>query len=156
MFTSIITALGGQFITGFFDDALKAFVAYNNRQISKDDCIKQVQIAMISAARDIEVAYADALAKTYASFMDALKSSKVLQRGWAVVLYVELFVLFWSQWAVPMLFSYGLLPGGWHAGTTAEWSYLLLIGLVGLGPVVLKAGPGAGNVTERLKGLVGK
>jgi hypothetical protein len=88
--------------------------------------------------------------------MDAMKTSKVIQYGWATALYSQLFVLFWSQWVVPMMFAYGLLGIGWRAGTSAEWAYLIVIGLLGMAPVVLRSGPGAGNITDRLKAMVSK
>ncbi len=55
-----------------------------------------------------------------------------------------------------MLFAYGLLGAhGWHAGTSAEWAYLIVVALLGMGPVVLRSGPGpgSGDYIDKLKGL---
>jgi len=156
MFSAIISSLGGVFINKFIDGALQAFTAYQNKQISMEELRTKLLSLMVGAAKDIEVSHADALTKTYASFMDAMKTSKVIQYGWATALYSQLFVLFWSQWMVPMLFAYGLLGIGWRAGTSAEWAYLIVIGLLGMAPVVLRSGPGAGNLTDRLKAMVSK
>lgn len=156
MFSAIISSLGGVFIEKIIGGALEAFKAYENKQISMEELRTKLLGIMVGAARDIEVAHADALAKTYASFMDAMKTSKVMQYGWATALYSQIFVLVWSQWAVPLLFAYGLLGIGWRAGTSAEWAYLLIAGLLGMGPVVLRSGPGAGNITDRLKSMISK
>jgi len=156
MFSAIISSLGGVFLDKFFSSALDAFKAYENKQISMEELRTKLLGLMLSAAKDIEVAHADALAKTYASFMDAMKTSKVIQYGWATALYSQIFVLFWSQWVVPMLFAYGLLGVGWRAGTSAEWAYLIVVGLLGMGPVVLRSGPGAGDIAGKLKAAIGK
>lgn len=156
MFTAIITSLGGAFINKFIDGALTAFTAYQNKQISMEELKTKLLSLMVTAARDIEVSHSETLAKTYASFMDAMKTSKVIQYGWATALYSQLFVLFWSQWMVPMLFAYGLLGIGWRAGTSAEWAYLIVIGLLGMAPVVLRSGPGAGSIADKLKAAVSK
>jgi hypothetical protein len=155
MFAAIISSLGGAFINKFFDNALQAFTAYQNKQISVEELKDKLLGLMINAARDIEVSHADTLAKTYASFMDALKVSPLLQRMWAWTVGTQLFVLFWSQFFVPLLFAYSILPN-WKAGTTGEWAYLLLGACLGMGPLVLRSGPGAGSIAEKLKATISK
>jgi hypothetical protein len=156
MLSAIFSSLGGAIIDKFFGNALKAFEMYNNKQISMEELRTQLLIHLGDAFKAVEVSHSETLAKTYASFMDAMSKSKVIQYGWATALYSQLFVLFWSQWVVPMLFAYGLLGVGWKAGTSAEWAYLIVVGLLGMAPVVLRAGPGAGNITDRLKAMVAK
>lgn len=155
MFSAIITSLGGAFINKFIDGALTAFTAYQNKQISIEELKDRLLGLMVNAARDIEVSHSETLAKTYASFMDALKTSKLLQIMWAWAVGTQIFILFWSQFFVPLLFAYGFLPN-WKAGTTADWAYLLLVACLGMGPVVLRNGPGAGSIADKLKGLVSK
>lgn len=155
MFSAIITSLGGAFINKFIDGALTAFTAYQNKQISIEELKDRLLGLMVNAARDIEVSHADALAKTYASFMDTLKTSKLMQIMWSWTVGTQIFVLFWSQFFVPLLFAYGILPS-WKAGTTGEWAYLLLVACLGMGPVVLRSGPGAGSMADKLKAAVGK
>ncbi len=156
MLSTIIASLGGAIVDKFFGAARDIFHDYASQKISEAECRTKLLSALADAAKDVEVAHAEALAKTYASFMEAMGKSKVIQYGWATALYSQLFVLFWSQWMVPMLFAYGLLGVGWKAGTSAEWAYLIVVGLLGMAPVVLRSGPGAGNITDRLKSLASK
>jgi hypothetical protein len=154
MFSAIISSLGGVFINKFIDGALAAFTAYQNKQISVEQLKDQLYGLMVNAARDVEISHADTLAKTYASFMDAMKTNKLLQVMWAFTVGTQLFVLVWSQFFVPLLFAYAILPN-WKAGTTGEWAYLLLGACLGLGPLVLRNGPGAMS-TDKIKAMITK
>lgn len=155
MLSTIFATIGMPIINGILDKALEAFRAYENKQISIEQLKDQLYATMLDTIKAVEVAHADALAKTYANFMDAIKTSKLMQRTWATVVLSQLFVLVWSQFAVPLLFAFGMLPS-WKAGTSAEWAYLLVGACLGMGPMVLRSGPGAGSLPERLKAVVGK
>jgi hypothetical protein len=155
MLTAIFSSVGGSIVNAFLGKAMEAFTAYNNKQISMEELRSRVSIAMLDAFKEVEKSHAEALAKTYASFMDALKVSPLLQRMWAWTVGTQLFILFWSQFFVPLLFAYGILPN-WKAGTTGEWAYLLLGACLGMGPLVLRNGPGAGSITDKLKAMVSK
>jgi hypothetical protein len=149
----IVSALGGKLIDGFFTSALQAFTAYQNKQISVEQLKDQLLQALVQAARDVEVSANETIAKTYASFMGTLEKSRTLQVAWCVTLYSQVFVLFWSQFFVPLMFAYGFIPN-WKAGTTAEWAYLLLAFMIGGGPLILQKGPGASTIADRLKSLI--
>jgi hypothetical protein len=153
MLSTIISQLGLSIINGFLDKALAAFTAYQNKQISIEQFKTQLYEALLASVKEVEIAHADALAKTYASFMDTMKTSKLMQWVWAIVTLSQTFVLVWSQFAVPLLFAYGLLPN-WKAGTSAEWAYLLVGACLGMGPIVLRSGPGAGSLLERMKAVL--
>jgi hypothetical protein len=155
MLTAIFSSVGGSIVNAFLGKAMEAFTAYNNKQISMEELRSRVSIAMLDAFKEVEKSHAEALAKTYASFMDALKVSPLLQRMWAWTVGTQLFILFWSQFFVPLFFAYGVLPN-WKAGTTGDWAYLLLGACLGMGPLVLRNGPGAGSVTDKLKAMVSK
>lgn len=155
MLAALFSTIGMPLINGILDKALDAFKAYENKTISMEQLKDQLYAAMVSAIKDIEVAHAEALAKTYASFMDTMKQSVLMQRIWASVVISQLFVLLWAQLAVPLLFAFSILPN-WKAGTTAEWAYLLVGACLGMGPMVLRSGPGAGDLAGRLKAMVGK
>jgi hypothetical protein len=155
MLSSIFSAFGMNIVDAILGKALDAFKAYENKQISVEQLREQLYAAMLSSVQQIEVAHADDLAKTYMAFVGAMKDSVIMQRVWAAAVISQLFVLVWSQWVVPLLFAFGLLPN-WKAGTSAEWAYLLVGALLGMGPIVLRAGPGAGNLTDRLKSMVSK
>ncbi|WP_166304349.1 hypothetical protein [Bradyrhizobium sp. 2S1] len=143
-------------INGMLDKFLAAFQAYENKTISIEQLKTQLYEAMVAAARDVEVAHADALAKTYASFMRAVEKSKLMQVVWAVVTLSQLCVLLWHQVGIPGIVALGLIARYPSSGTTVEWSYLLLGACVGMGPMVLRAGSDAGTITDRLKSMVGK
>jgi hypothetical protein len=157
MLSAIFSSVGMSLINGFLDKALAAFTAYQNKQISVEQLKDQLYAAMVAAAKDVEIAHADTLAKTYATFWTAANADKsnLMKIMWAAALGSQIFVLFWSQWCVPLLFAYGFLPN-WKAGTTAEWSYLLIGALLGLGPMVLRSGPSAATITDKLKAMIGK
>lgn len=42
------------------------------------------------------------------------------------------------------------------SGSTADWAYLLVAACLGMAPVVLRSGPGAGGIADKLKAMVGK
>jgi hypothetical protein len=155
MLSAIFSTIGMPLINGILDKLLAAFTAYQNKQISIEQLKDQLYGLMLGAIKDIEVSHSETLAKTYASFMDAMKTSILLQRVWAIVVLSQVFVLVWSQWAVPLLFAFGYLPN-WKAGTTAEWSYLLIGACLGMGPMILRSGPGAGSFLERMRAALPK
>jgi hypothetical protein len=154
MLTTILSAIGLPFISKFFDSAVDIFKAYENKQISKEQAIDQLLGVITNAARDIEVKHAEVLAQTYATFMEAASKSILLQYAWCAAVYSQIFVLVWAQFFVPLLFAYKILPN-WNAGTTADWAYLLVGSLLGLGPMVLRSGPAQGNIAATLRGVLG-
>ena len=160
MLSAIFSSLGGAVIDKFFGNALKAFEMFNNKQISMEELKQRLNAALVSAVRDVEVAHAEALAKTYASFMGALEKSKLMQVVWASVTISQLLVLLWHQIGIPffVMLMRQTVPNWTYpgSGSTVEWAYLLLGACIGAGPLVLRGGPGAGNLTDRLKSLVGK
>lgn len=160
MLSAILSSLGGALIDKFLGNALKAFELYNNKQISMEELKTRLQLALVDAAKEVEVAHADAMAKMFASFMGAVEKNPFMQWVWGCVTLSQLIVLLWAQLGVPFftMLMRQTVPG-WNypsAGTTTDWAYLLLAGCIGLGVTTLRSGPGAGNLTDRLKGLVGK
>lgn len=159
MLSSIVGMLAGPLVDKLIAPFTHIFDAYMNKQITEAQLREQLQAILIGAFKDIEVAYADVLAKTYQTFWTAASEDKtnIMKIMWAAATGSQIFVLFWSQWVAPFLYAYGWMDKGWHAGTTGEWSYLLLGALLGLGPMVLKSGPAAsGAIVDNLKRLVGK
>jgi hypothetical protein len=160
MLSAIFASLGGAFVDHFFDAALKAFTAYQNKQISMEELKTQLQVALVDAAKEVEVAHAQALANMYASFMGAVEKNPFMQWVWGCVTISQLLVLLWAQIGIPFftMLMRQTVPDWKYpsAGTTTDWAYLLLAGCIGLGVTTLRNGPGAGNLTDRLKSLVGK
>lgn len=160
MLSAIFSSLGGAIIDKFLDKGLKAFELYNNKQISIEELRTRLLSALNTSVRDVEVSHSETLAKTYASFMETMSKNPIVQRVWAAVVISQLLVLLWHQMGIPfftMLMRQTVpewrYPG---SGTTVEWAYLLLAACLGMSPLVLRNGPGAGNLTDRFKSLIGK
>ena len=154
MFSAILSSVGGVFFDKLFGNLRGAFESYLNKEISIEELRSRMVIEAVKAAKESEVSHSETLAKTYATFMDALKVTPILQRMWAWTVGTQLFVIVWAQFFVPLLFAYSLLPN-WQAGTTAEWAYFLLGGCLGFGPIILRNGPGATS-PDKMKALIGK
>ncbi|KPG01780.1 hypothetical protein IP86_02925 [Rhodopseudomonas sp. AAP120] len=138
---SLVTALAPLLIGKLAD----AFTAYNNKQISAAELNAKVQQALMECFAEVMKSQSDALAKTFATFGQVLINSKLVRIVWAIVVLSQLCVLLWLQVGISALvYTFG---GTWpSAGATGDWAYLLIAGLLGLGPVVLNGGPGKVNL----------
>ena len=161
MLTAIFSQFGMGIVNGILDKALEAFKAHEQKQITKEQLATQLYGLMLEAVKAIEVAHAEAVAKMYTAFIGAMQASALMQRVWAAATLSQLFVLIWHQFFIPLIVlivrEYG--DANWRypsSGTTVEWAYLLLAGLLGLGVMGLRAGPGVGSLTDRLKAMIGK
>lgn len=146
-----------------FDNAASIFQKYLTKSITREEAMAQLKAAITNAIAEIEQSHADALAKTFDSFMQAVSKSRFMQIIWGAVALSQLFIILWHQWGIPYLtmlcwkgtVSFGNATCEYpSSGDTAYWAYLLLAGCIGLGPVVLRAGPGAGNLVGKLKALI--
>jgi len=138
---SLITALAPLLIGKLSD----AFVAYEKKQISMAELEAKVREALMQCFSDVMKSQFDALAKTFATFGDVMKNSRMVRVVWSIVVLSQLFVLLMAQVGVPAVVY--LFGGNWpSAGATIDWAYLLVAGLCGLGPVVLNRGPGKVDV----------
>lgn len=154
MLTGIISAIGGAFIDKFFGAAKDIFHDYTQGKISEAECRTRLLSALLDAAKAVEVSHSETLAKTYATFMDAMKTSKLMQIMWACTVGTQLFVLVWHQLAIPFIaFAFSVRYPS--SGETVNWAYLLLGACLGMGPLVLRNGPGAMN-TDKMKALISK
>jgi len=162
MLTAIAGALGGtaikQLVGGIINRAGGAFEAYMKREITREELAAKVQEALLATFAEVEKAHTDALAKTYESFQATVRASPEIAMMFKVVIYSQTFVLVWHQWFIPFYLHFIAADGTRYpsSGTTAEWAYLLIGGLCGAAPMLLRAGPGAGSLTERLKRLIGQ
>lgn len=154
MLSAILSSVGGAFFDKLFGNMRGAFEAYLNKQISLEELRAKMVVEALKTAKDIEVAHADALAKTYASFMDAAKTSPLMQRMWAWTVGTQLFVLVWHQLGIPALVFFFAVRYP-SSGSTVEWAYLLLGACLGLGPLVLRSGPGTVS-PDKIKALITK
>lgn len=131
-----------------------AFSAYEKKQITLAELQAHVSQALMECFAEVMKSQSDALAKTFATFGDVMKNSKLVRIVWATVVLSQLCVLLFLQVGISaVVYCFG---GAWpSAGATGDWAYLLIAGLCGLGPVVLNGGPGKVNV-DSLKATVGK
>jgi hypothetical protein len=119
-----------QLLNALLDHGTDAYKQYVQGQISKDQLLAHWREIMLNTIGDVEKTHSEALAKTFASFMGALAQSRFMQAVWAIVVLVELGVLASQQ--------IGLI----ETRPSIEWAYVLIGGLCGLGPLVLRHGPG--------------
>jgi hypothetical protein len=142
MLMTVVTTLAPLLIGKLAD----AFAAYQNKQITLAELNAKVTEALIEGFAEVHKAQASALAQTFASFMDAAKSSRLMRGVWAAVTLSQLAVLLWHQvGASAFVRAFG---GEWpSSGATADWAYLIVVACLGLGPVVLNRGPGKVDVS---------
>jgi hypothetical protein len=146
---SVIGALTGNLL----DKVEGIFDSYFKKEISKEELRTKLSEALLKSATEIEVSHSETLAKTYDSFMKAMEKSPLIQRVWAATAVSQLVVLVWHQMGIPLLcFFIGNKACFPSSGSTVEWAYLLLGGLLGMAPLVLRGGPGKMNY-DQLKSL---
>jgi hypothetical protein len=160
MLELIFAKLGGAFLDRIFGGLLDIGKAVVNKQVTEIEAKAKIQGLFITAARDIDVAHSHDLADTYKTFWGAAEkdNTNIMKIMWAAALGSQIWVLFWSQFFVPLMYAYDYMPKGWHAGTSAEWAYLLIAGLLGMGPAILRGGPAAGTaggLIGSLKSIIG-
>ncbi|WP_445222270.1 hypothetical protein ACKWRH_21685 [Bradyrhizobium sp. Pa8] len=146
---------------GLFGRLESAWEAYVKKEISKDQLMAQMQAALMATFRDVEVAFYDSLSKTYASFMQALGNSPVMQKAWVAAVVSQLFVLVWHQLCIPWIVIGVQAAGftGWRypsSGSTIDYAYFLLMALLGAPAIAARGGPGSSTFVDGLKRLVGK
>lgn len=122
---------------GILDKILEAYKLREDGKISQAEFDSRVQIATQENAAKIEESWAEASASIARATQSTLKASPILQRAWAVTIFLQLVVLVWYQIGAP---AYLVLTGTpWpDPGATVEWAYLLLGAMLGAGPFVFK------------------
>lgn len=149
MLETIIAKLGGTIVDSLVGKITGVFEAYFKKEISLEELKTQVKTRLLDTAKETDVAFAASIAETQKAFYGALQTSDKLQTATVIVIYTQLFVLFWHQFCIPLitLIARSLLdyprfvyPG---SGATVEWAYLLLGAVLGAGAVLLRSGPGS-------------
>jgi len=135
----VIGAILSWLTGGFVDKLVGLADSYFKKEISKAEFESRVQIAAKDAAAKVEESWAEASAKIAASTGDMVKSSPILQRAWAAVLFLQVFVLVWYQIGTS---CFEVITGRpWPAPmASVDWAYLLIGAMVGAGPLVFKRG----------------
>ena len=157
MLAAIFSQIGLDFFTKLLDKSGDIWVAYINKQITREQLIEKLNEASLGVVKEIEAANDDALKATYEAFQATLRTSRVIQAAWVVLFVSQTAVLVWHQVGIPALCFVLNDPHCYpSSGTTVQWAYLLLAFQLGAGPIVFRAGPGAGSIASMLKGLIGK
>jgi hypothetical protein len=155
MLSSILSWLGAPIIEAIFGPIVKIAQAYIAKEVSEVEAKEKMVVALQGGVTQVEVSHSETLAKTYASFMDAMKSNVLMQTMWVTVITTQLFVLVWHQLGIPAVtfFTGAAYPS---SGSTVEWAYALIGALMGLGPMVLRTGPAAAPPAwlDTIKGLI--
>ena len=129
------------------------FTQYINKQITQAQLQEKVQEALLAGFATVEGQFQDSLNKTYASFMDTVKQSKIMQWIWSIVVVTQLVVLLWHQVGIP---AFVRITGSPYpsSGTTVEWAYALLALCLGAPALSARIGPAASWASNSLSNLV--
>lgn len=127
-----------QLVTGgLVDRVLKVWTDYRAGKVSEAEFEAKVKIAASETAAKIEQGWAEAASAMTAEVQASVRSSPVLQRAWASVLFLQVAVLVFYQIGAP---AYQVMTGEeWpDPGTRVEWAYLLIGAMIGAGPLVFR------------------
>lgn len=161
MFSTLMGMFGGKIVEQLFGSISGIIERWQTKQISEVEAKKLITMALVDSVKQIEVTYAQELTKTYATLMGAVKDNKIVAFVWAVTAISQLMVLLWHQVGIPwMVYAYREYWGDPafrypSSGTTVEWSYALLGGLLGLGALALRSSSST-SLVDRMKSLVVK
>jgi hypothetical protein len=153
MLAAIFSQFGMSIINGMLDKALEAFKAYENKQISVEQLKDQLYGIMVQAVKEVEIAHAEAITKMYQSLMGAAVQSPLIARTWAFVTISQGMMLLWFQFGIPFIIAAGWVKSWPSAGSTADWAYALVGGLLGLG---MTLGKSSGSIADKFKSMIGK
>lgn len=126
-----------QFLTGGLVDKITDLgKAYLQRQVSEAEFRAEVEKATQEAAAKIEDGWAKAATQITAEVQASIRQSPVLQRAYAVTLFLQLAVLVFYQVGAP---AYQVITGtAWPSpGVSLEWAYLLVAAMIGAGPLIV-------------------
>ena len=137
MITAALTIIGKIISGGLTSQILEAWKLYREGKVSEAEFESRVKISGKEAEAKIEAAWAEASSKITESVQSTVRASPVIQRAYAIVLFLQLFVLVWYQLGVP---AYQVITGvPWPApGASIEWAYLLIAAMIGAGPLVMR------------------
>lgn len=158
MFSTIVSLLGGKIVDRLFGSVNETIARFQQKQITEVEAKKELQLTLLSVFKDIEATHAELIAKTYATFMGVVEKNRLVAVVWAMAAVSQLVVLLWHQVGIPFM-TYGYREW-WgepkfnypSSGTTVDWAYALLGGLLGLGALALRSGPS--TVVDRFKSLI--
>lgn len=134
----VIASVVGKILTGgLVDKIMEAYRLHQQGKVSEAEFESRVKIAAGDAAAKVEESWAEASESIARATQQTLRASPVLQRAFAVVLFLQLFVLVWYQLGAP---AYHVITGTpWpQPMASIEWAYLLIGAMIGAGPLVFR------------------
>jgi hypothetical protein len=133
----VISTIVGWVTGGLVDKVLEVYRLHKQGKISEAEFEAKVKVAAQETAAKVEESWAEASASIARATQATLKSSPLLQRAWAVTIFLQLVVLVFYQIGAP---AYLVITGtAWPSpGATVEWAYLLLGAMLGAGPLVFR------------------
>jgi hypothetical protein len=156
-FASLLGSAGLKALVDAFAGPVEAiFHDYVQGKISKDQLQEKLQEAILAAFSQVEAAYLDSITKTYTAFIQAAAQNPVMVKAWSVVLYSQLFVLFWHQFCIPAIVALGFIDKYPTSGATVNWAYALVALCLGAPAIASRIGPAAGWASDNIKRLVGR
>lgn len=150
MWTAIIEAVLPNLLAPLKD----IFHDYIQGKISEAELNAKVKQALLNGFAQLDAAMLDSITKTYASFMQTAAQSPVMQRGWAIVLYSQLFVLVWHQFVIPFMVTFGFVEKYATSGATVNWAYALIAMCLGAPAILSRVGPAAGWAADNLSRII--
>ena len=126
--------LGGTLLEKVSDLA----TAWINKEISEEEFHAKLAQSFTEASADVEKQAFDAFKSSFKEFNATLRSTAIVQYCYAATVVVTLWTHFWFVWIQPVGVAYGVLPVASTGDLILQWNYLLLAGLFGLLPLVLK------------------
>jgi hypothetical protein len=156
-FASLLGSAGLKAMVEAFAGPVEAiFHDYIQGKISKEQLQEKLQEAMLAAFSQVESQYLDSITKTYTAFIQVAAQNPVMTRAWSIVLYSQLFVLFWHQFCIPAIVALGFIKTYPQSGTTVNWAYALVALCLGAPAIASRVGPAASWASDSLKRMVGK
>lgn len=128
----------GPILDRLLSTGLDAYKAHLNKEISKEELSVRLKTEVLGAFKEVAKSDNEAVTKTFAAFMDALKTSKVVQAVWAYWVVSQVTFLIWLEFGVPL---YTHISGHSYPGVGAldQWAYAGVLACLGVGPLVLKS-----------------
>jgi hypothetical protein len=162
MLSGLFAKLGASAIGGLVNSILGPFLglaeSYFKKQISLAELKVKMGEAILSGFVSVEKSHAESVTATFSSFMTTVGNNKFMQWVWGFVVVSQTLVLIWHQAGIPAVvricrMGLAFESAAWKScsypssGTSAEWAYLLIAALCGVGVAMLRAGPAKPNAS---------
>ena len=103
MLSTLVGMLGGQIVDKLFGTFKDIFMKYQDKQITEIEARQLILQALLNSVKEVEVAHAELIAKTFATFMGVVEKNRMVAIVWAMAAVSQLAVLLWHQVGIPFL-----------------------------------------------------